>query len=670
MTWLRIYPEPEDERDDAPIEADPTATPTGPTVSSGSADDAATAATAVRRGWVRWLGLAGLVPVFLLVYYLAFCLRFDGVLEAGEVERFLITAGWIVPLKLAVFAWFRAGQGWRRPITFYDLVALVRATTCCFVLAVLVNRFLLPWPVVPRSIYLFDWGLSIAVLGGASALVRGVREFHWARLAAPGQVPAFIVGAGEMGASVLQAVRRNRKPGYRILGFLDDDPRRLGTHVSGVPVIGSLDETCDLARRHGVEQVLVVEDELPGPRLRQLLDRARRRGLEVRVLPSYERLIDGSLTVQPRPVAIDDLLHREPVRLDLRSLRRWIDGRTLLVTGSAGSIGSEICRQLLRFSPRRLVMVDRAETGQFFLERELRPLAGTVELAVAIADVLDGARVQGLLREHAPEIVFHAAAYKHVPLMESHPGEAVRNIVLATRGLADAAARAGVESFVMISTDKAVNPSSVMGATKRVAEMYTQALNGHNGCRTQFKAVRFGNVLGSSGSVVPTFRKQIAAGGPVTVTHPEMTRYFMTIPEASQLVLQAAATGQGGQIFLLDMGEPVKIVDLAEQMIRLSGFTPGEDIDIVFTGVRPGEKLFEELRTVGEDIAPTVHPKVLVWKRKPEDWDRVRRAVEDLGAIAGEGDQARIVKALRDLVPEYTPSPANGNGVAAGAGRP
>jgi FlaA1/EpsC-like NDP-sugar epimerase len=486
---------------------------------------------AVGRRVVRRLGVVVLAPGMLLVYFLAYCLRFDGAPEAREFERFLLTARWILPLKLGLFAWFDVGRGGRRLVTYRDVVVLVRAATWCLVLAVLVNRFLCRWPVVPRSIYLLDWGLTIGLFGGAWALIHR---------------------AGESG------------------------------------------------RLH--------------------------------------------------PAAIDVLLRRKPVLLDLESLRRWIDGRTLLVTGSAGSIGSEICRQLLRFSPRRLVLVDRAETGQFFLERELRPMAGPVELAVSIADILDAERLASLFREHAPEIVFHAAAYKHVPLMESHPGEAVKNIVLATRRLADTAVRAGVGSFVMISTDKAVNPASVMGACKRVAEIYVQSLAGQSECR--FVTVRFGNVLDSSGSVVQVFRQQIAVGGPVTVTHPQMRRFFMTISEAAQLVIQAGAIGGAGEILALDRGQPVRIVDLAADMIRLAGLRVGEDIAIEFTGLRPGEKLDEQLLGAGETPRPTCHPKIMVADHRPASGPAIRSAIDRLENLV-HAPAGQIVAALEQIVPEF-----------------
>jgi FlaA1/EpsC-like NDP-sugar epimerase len=377
--------------------------------------------------------------------------------------------------------------------------------------------------------------------------------------------------------------------------------------------------------------------------------------LEVRVLPSYAQMIAGQVAIQPRPVAIEDLLRREPVVLDLESIRRWIHDRVLLVTGSAGSIGSEICRQLLQFSPRRLVLLDRSETGQFFLERELRTMGSPVELEVCIADVLDRSRIRDVLRQHRPDVVFHAAAYKHVPLMETHPAEAVKNIVLATRQMADLSAESGAGSFVLISTDKAVHPTSVMGVCKRTAELYVQSQADHPTCR--FVTVRFGNVLDSAGSVVQVFRQQIAVGGPVTVTDPAMERYFMTIPEASRLVIQAGAIGNGGQILVLDMGDPVRIVDLATDMIRLSGLRVGDDIAVEFTGLRPGEKMYEELHIEGEEQVLTCHPKIIVAHGMPCDRAWIAARIDELQRLAQSAPE-RVVTQLHRIVPEYRPAAA------------
>jgi FlaA1/EpsC-like NDP-sugar epimerase len=428
----------------------------------------------------------------------------------------------------------------------------------------------------------------------------------------------------------------------------------LRTHIGGVPVIGVLEDTCQLAKSSNVSEVLITTGELSGRQVRQLVQEAREAGVTVNVLPSYEQLLNGTVDFCPRSVSIEDLLHREPVQLDMQALHRWIDGRSLLVTGCAGSIGSEIARQLLQFSPKRLVLVDRSENGQFFLERELLRLAPDADLHVCLADVNDSERMEAVFAQHQPDIVFHAAAYKHVPLMESHVGEAVKNITVVTRRLADLADRTGVKSFVMISTDKAVNPTSVMGTCKRVAELYVQSLAVRSRCR--FVTVRFGNVLDSAGSVLPVFRDQIARGGPVTVTHPDMRRYFMMIPEASQLVIQAGAMGRGGEIFVLDMGESVRILDLAVDLIGLSGLRVGQDIDIEFTGIRPGEKLYEELTVDGETRLPTSHPKIMVAQCKRLNQEFVGSMIDSLEQSA-ECEHHTLRRLLKEIVPQYRGGP-------------
>lgn len=601
----------------------------------------------------RKLAAAALLPLFVAAYYLSFLLRFEFAPGPREWHAIAVTIWWFVAIKVVVFAALGAFQGWGRFVTFYDLMALVQAATAGLLVTVLVDRLVVHAKLIPRSIFLLDWGVTIVLVGGALSLCRLWQEGSWRLLLTRNKIPALIVGANEAGEALLRAIIRNGKLTYHVLGFLDDDPQRIGTRIGGVRVLGTVDQTCRLAERYGVREVLIAAGSLPGKQVRAIIEEAREYNIDVKVLPSYEQLIEGSVTIRPRKVCIDDLLGREPVRLDLSNIRQWIDDRVLLVTGSAGSIGSEICRQLLRFAPRKLVAVDRSETGQFFLERELRPIADDTELVVTLGDILDSGRLGTLLRQHRPQIIFHAAAYKHVPLMESHPGEAVKNIIAATRRLADSAITAGAESLVMISTDKAVNPTSVMGACKRAAELYVQSLTDVSPCR--FITVRFGNVLDSAGSVVQVFRQQIAAGGPVTVTDPEMRRFFMTIPEAAQLVIQAGAIGQSGEILLLDMGVPVRIVDLAHDMIRLSGLRPGEDVEIEFVGLRPGEKLYEELHADGEKHLPTRHPKIMIADRTPRDPAALLAAIERLEQMA-EADPQAVVAELQRIVPEYRPA--------------
>jgi len=591
-----------------------------------------------------------LLPALAAVYYSTYLLRFEGQLDVYWRQQFLSSVVWIVAIKLVVFTWFRVYQGWGRLVAFHDLLTLIQAATVSLLLAVLINRIFLPHHVIPRSVFLLDWGETIVVLGGVRALMRAVRERDWFFMISRKSKPTFIVGADDAGELLLRAIRRNGALAYRVVGFIDDEPKRQGCHVAGVRIIGTLDQTCLLAQQHGVTEVLITAGQLSGRQVRKLVDATRPHGINVRVLPSYEHLLTGRVAIQPRPVDINDLLRREPVHLDMGNIRQWIDRRTVLVTGSAGSIGSEICRQLLRFAPRRIILVDRSENGQFFLERELRQAAPKAALEVCIADVLDDRRMRDIFQRYRPDIIFHAAAYKHVPLMEAHPGEAVKNILIATRQLADLAVEYEVESFVLISTDKAVNPTSVMGACKRAAELYVQSLKGT--ATGRFVTVRFGNVLDSAGSVVQVFRQQIALGGPVTVTDPNIERYFMTIPEASRLVIQAGAIGNDGEILVLDMGEPVRIVDLAADMIRLSGLRVGEDIEIELVGLRPGEKLFEELHTDSEKHLPTRHSHITVADCKKPPRGELLLAVEELSRLSDEAP-GRIVPQLQELIPEY-----------------
>lgn len=605
-----------------------------------------------RRIAVRQLACVGvLAPLFAVIHVAAFLLRLDGRLDAALANHLAESLLWTLAVKTPVFAGFRLFRGWFRYLTFQDLLTLAKAATISALLLISLFHIALPDGAAPRSVLLLDWALTILVLGGLRSSVRVLQEY---RSAAAGsgvpQTPVLIAGADDAGEALLRAIRRDPGLPYRVMGFVTDDARMTGSQIGGIPVVTSLDMACEYARLNAIDEILVAAHALTGRRLRELVDAGRDAGIGIKVLPSLQQLLSGHVDLRPRAVSIEDLLRREPVQLDVDGLSQWIAGRVILVTGSAGSIGSEICRQLLRFAPRKLIAVDRSENGQFHLQRELQQLAPGADIDVCLADVLDGLRMTALFRQHAPEIVFHAAAYKHVPLMEAHPGEAVKNICLATRLLADLADRNAVDSFVLISTDKAVEPSSVMGACKRVAEMYVQALAPHSGCR--FVTVRFGNVLDSAGSVVPIFREQIARGGPVTVTHPDMRRYFMTIPEAAQLVIQAGAIGKGGEIFVLDMGEPVRITDLAVDLIRHSGLRPDVDIEIRYIGIRPGEKLVEELHCHGERRLPTVHPKITIAESRIANLTAVRRSVSDLVELAtmSPGD---VPDRLTMLVPGY-----------------
>jgi FlaA1/EpsC-like NDP-sugar epimerase len=464
-------------------------------------------------------------------------------------------------------------------------------------------------------------------------------------------VPTLLVGAGLGGVLVAKEITNRPELRIHALGFLDDDPGKKGTLVHGIPVLGSIDAVGHIAPGLGAKQALITVSNAQGKTVRRISELCSKAGLEVKIIPGVHELVGGQINLSRiRDVAIEDLLRREPITLDSEAIAHAIQGRTVMITGAGGSIGSELSRQVSQFAPRCLLLVERTENALFEIHREIARSFPEQRTLPCIADICDRPRMSQLFAEYQPDVLFHAAAHKHVPLMEEQPCEAVKNNVQGTRQLADLADEHGVETFVMISTDKAVRPTSVMGASKRAAEIYVQSRARFS--QTRFVTVRFGNVLGSAGSVVPIFKKQIALGGPVTVTHPNMERYFMTIPEATQLVLQAGTMGAGGEIFILDMGEPVKIVDLARDLIRLSGFSEDE-IRIEFSGVRPGEKLYEELSTAEEAAHLTHHPKILVGRTSAEGIEKIEDQLDRLVEAALEGAASRVKNELRRIVADY-----------------
>jgi FlaA1/EpsC-like NDP-sugar epimerase len=524
-----------------------------------------------------------------------------------------------------------------------------------------------PWSirgVIPIGIILSSSAFSFLGLVG----VRVLRRLFSERAEADTRVrperasiPTMLIGAGRAGVLVAKEVIARPDMGIHPVGFLDDDPMKVGTVVHGIPVLGTTAALGRECAKRGAKQAIITIASAPGSEVRRIAQLCERDRIPVKIIPGLFEIVGGRVNLSRiRPIAIEDLLRREPVTLDEDAILGTVRGRVVLVTGAGGSIGSELCRQICRFSPKEVVLVEHAENSLFHIERELREKHPDVALHALVGDIRDAARMAAIFGHRRPHVVFHAAAHKHVPMMETNPGEAIKNNVLGTKALAEVADEHGVSEFVMISTDKAVNPSSVMGASKRAAEIVVQAMSRRS--KTRFVAVRFGNVLGSAGSVVPIFQEQIARGGPVTVTHPDMKRYFMTIPEACQLVLEAAAMGRGGEIFVLDMGEPVKIVDLARDVIALSGLREGEDIEIQFTGIRPGEKLSEELSLQEEGAERTRHPKVFIGRIKSHPWSDVSQYVDDLTRAAEDGDGRRIREALRSLVPEYRfeSAPVNG----------
>ena len=593
-------------------------------------------------------GMGILLPLCALSYYFAYLLRFDGFLDPEIGHLLLSTLVWVVVVKALALIHSRLHLDYSRYVTFRDMMLLVRTVTISSIGITLLDALLLNYVVIPRSVILLDWGITLGLLAAVRILPRLLSDSNWGMLAPRQGATALIVGANDAGEALLRSILRSNNVAYRPIGFIDERQQVQGRRIAGIPVMGTHADVPALVRDYGVEELLITSGALPGKDVRALVTLASQHGFRVKVLPSYEQILEGSVAINPRPVAIADLLRRPSVELDMESIHHWIDERVVMVTGSAGSIGSEICRQVLRLSPTKLVLVDRSETGQFFLEHELRRLAPEADIKVALADLTDAARTEALFRDFRPQIIFHAAAYKHVPLMEAHVGEAVKNIVLATRILTDLAEAHHAEGLVMISTDKAVNPTSVMGSCKQLAEQYVQSKAATSLCR--LVTVRFGNVLDSAGSVVPIFRHQIAKGGPVTVTHPEMIRYFMLIPEAAQLVIQAGAMGRGGEIFVLDMGEPVRIMDLAQDMIRLSGLRVGDDVEIEVTGLRPGEKLFEELYSDRELHQPTQHAKIMSAAGAPREMLEVIHDINRLADVLDEPNEV-VRHVLRDIIP-------------------
>jgi FlaA1/EpsC-like NDP-sugar epimerase len=595
-----------------------------------------------------------LVLPCLAAYYLAYLLRFDGSLNDYAQAAFDSSVIWVVAIKLVTLIHARLHQDCTRYVTFSDMILLCRTATLSTIGIALADAMFISPIAIPRSVILLDWGATFMLLAAVRIAPRFIRDSAWLQPAKQGNV-VLIVGANDAGEALLRSVRTTPTLTYHVVGFVDDRRSFQNRRIAGVPVLGTRSDIPALVAKHSINEVFITSGTLPGKDVRALVELASRENFRVKVLPSCEQLLRERVDVNPRSVAITDLLRRPTVQLDIDSIRHWLSGKVVLVTGSAGSIGSEICRQVLELAPAKLVLVDRSETGQFFLERELKQLAPQVALHAALADLNDRERLRTVFHEHQPQIIFHAAAYKHVPLMEAHAGEAIKNIVLATKNVVDLSEEVNAESFVMISTDKAVNPTSVMGSCKRLAEQYVEAKASTSPSR--LVTVRFGNVLDSAGSVVPIFREQIARGGPITVTHPDMVRYFMLIPEAAQLVIQAGAMGQGGEIFVLDMGEPVRIMDLARDMIQLSGLRVDDDIEITITGLRPGEKLYEELYSEQEQHLSTKHEKIMTAVGQAR---RLLEVLHDINALAELVDEPNdtVRAALAEVIPVLLPSVA------------
>jgi FlaA1/EpsC-like NDP-sugar epimerase len=592
--------------------------------------------------------------IFALAGVAAFLIRFELSLPPTAIEdlRWALPI-WII-VKTAVFRALKLERGSWAFVSVPDFLRVGLANLIGSALSAIAIALLAP-PGFPRSVYIIDLLLCTYGTEGIRLLVRVLRDPAAARgnRRRSGKC-VLIYGAGQAGVMLLRELRANTRLGYDVRGFIDDNPEKTGYSVQLSPVLGTGRHLARVVDRHNIDEVLVAIPSATGPQLTRILQHCQDAGVPCKAIPSLASLIQqSSLSVQMREVAVEDLLSRTPVRLDETGIREKLRGKTVVVTGAAGSIGSELCRQIARFRPDAIVAYDIAETGLFHLEQEMRASFPEVAFCPEIGSIQNRLRLEEVFEQHRPSILYHAAAYKHVSMMEAHLFEALENNVLGTWNVADVAAQYGVSDFVMISSDKAVRPTGVMGVSKRIAELLIKSFENSG---SKYVSVRFGNVLGSNGSVVPLFKKQIAAGGPVTVTHPDMCRYFMTIPEAVQLVLQASTMGKGGEIFVLDMGEPVKIVDLARNLITLSGLRPDRDIKLEFTGVRPGEKLCEELCNYEEDMLPTYHEKVKIYSGNGVPREGMEPHIRVIRNLCTARDAKHLVLELKKLVPEYTPS--------------
>ncbi len=608
------------------------------------------------------------VLLFTVALYLSYFFRFDFNFANINFEQIGNLLFWILPLKVVIFFSIGLYRGMWRYTSVRDFWLLAQAcllsTIIVMMTILMINRF----AGYPRSVFIADGIITFVLAGGARMAIRSffavlsnqVTDMNPSLMTKLTRV--LIIGAGDAGEKILRETIDNYKLNYEVVGFIDDDPQKQGRTIHGVRVLGTVERLPKILKRETVHQILIAVPSANGDQIRRIVDACQKCNVSYKILPGIGDLIDGRVSVKLlRDISYEDLLGRSPVQLNVRDIRNYLDDKTILITGCGGSIGSELCRQVVKYQPHRLILLDSSESNLFNIQMEILNEHFFRYCEAILGHVQDETLMNDIFEKHKPEVVFHAAAYKHVPMMEKNPWQAVVNNIMGSRVVMEMAIKHHVERFVLVSTDKAVRPTNVMGASKRVTELIMQCQQGNG---TRFMAVRFGNVIGSSGSVIPLFRRQIEQGGPVTVTHPEINRFFMTIPEASQMILQAGTMGEGGEIFILRMGTPIRIADMARDLIRLSGKEPDVDIKIVFTGLREGEKLYEELITVGEDILPTSHKKVMVLqsngffngaKNSEEAKKYLYDKLDQLAVLAAKHDAKGIKIKLKEIVPEYLP---------------
>jgi FlaA1/EpsC-like NDP-sugar epimerase len=600
------------------------------------------------------------VPIVALSILASFALRFDFAMPPSELPNIYGGLAIFTVVKVPIYYLFERRRRLWSYVGLQDLVRILVAGIVASAVACTATWFVIG-PSFPRSVYSIDMMICFILTAGLVFSRRLCHELtFWRAPLADSTKTVLIYGAGAAGLTLAKEIRSNQKVSTRVVGFLDDDQTKTGASIAGIRVLATGHSAAQIVRHYSrrsspISEIIVAMPSANRRDMREVIANCRAAGVPFKTVPSLAELLEGKvLTGQIREVSVNDLLGREAVRVSEEAIGEHVTGKIVMVTGGCGSIGSELCRQLARFSPRCLVIFDQAESEMFMLAMELRDRFPSLDLVTEIGDIVSYARLDEAMARNAVEAVFHAAAYKHVPLMEAHILEAAKNNVIGTYNVVSAAYENHVQRFLMISSDKAVNPTSIMGVTKRIGEILVSALPLTDGPSFgTFLSVRFGNVLASNGSVVQIFKRQIAAGGPVTVTHPEMRRYFMSIPEAVQLVLQAFAMGNGGEVFVLDMGQPVRITELAQNMIRLAGFTPGEDINIEYTGLRPGEKLFEEINTDSEDMLPTFHEKIKIFRSPVPVPDDIAAWMTKLQTLTRTGDADKVKSHLLELVPEY-----------------
>lgn len=585
-------------------------------------------------------------------YYLALYLRFDGNIEPQYIQVYMSNAVLITTLKIAVFCYFKLYKSIWKYASIEELISVVVA--CIVANAAILSFLFIKQTTLPRSIYIITTMIDTILIGGVRFSYRALRRIKNGNFSLTNSYKKImIIGGGDAGAMVIREYKNHTQLNSKPVVVIDDDDKKQGQVINGVPVLGKRADIPILAKKMDIDEIIIAIPSVSRKEIRNIVGICKKTKCKLKILPGIYEIIDGQVSIKKiRDVQIEDLLGREEVKLNIDEISSYIEGKNILVTGGGGSIGSELCRQIARFKPRKLVILDIYENNAYDIQNELLRRYKDINLDVIIGSIRDNKRINEIIEKEKPDVIFHAAAHKHVPLMENNPREAIKNNVFGTLNLVQTADRHGVKRFVMISTDKAVNPTNVMGATKRICEMIVQSMNEIS--ETEFVAVRFGNVLGSNGSVIPLFKKQIEEGGPVTVTHPDVVRYFMTIPEAAQLVIQAGAMANGGEIFILDMGEPVKIMDLAKDLIRFSGFEPNVDIPIKITGLRPGEKLFEELLLDEEGIKATKHDKIYIGKPTYIDYKLLLKSISELGNAAENGEDKDIKGYLKSIVPSYT----------------